>query len=193
MEDNKYQRGKIYKIISNQIDDVYYGSTIEDRLSARLGKHRADYKQWLNGKRSCISSFEIVKYEDAKIILVENYPCNSVYELTAREQYYIDNNKCINKNKPATGLSKKEYMKQYNDDHKNDRSEKGKLYRQEHRDVILLKKKQYREEHKTEIAEKGKEQILCDCGRKLRKNNFKRHEKGQKHQTWVKFNQTDLL
>ena len=34
--ENKYQRGKIYKLISNQTNLVYYGSTIENTLTNRL-------------------------------------------------------------------------------------------------------------------------------------------------------------
>ena len=83
--ENKYQRGKIYKIISNQTDDVYYGSTIEIVLSNRLAKHRNNYKSWLSEKFPYITSFEIMKYSDAKIILVESYPCTSRYELIGRE------------------------------------------------------------------------------------------------------------
>ena len=99
MTDNKYQRGKIYKLISNQKNSVYYGSTIENKLSNILCGHRSHYKDWIKNKFHYISSFEIVKYEDAKIILVENYPCSTKYELVAREQFYIDNNDCINKRK----------------------------------------------------------------------------------------------
>ena len=59
--DSKYQRGKIYKLISNQTDDIYYGSTIEKTLSNRLGGHRSQYKLWLNNKSNYVTSFEIIK------------------------------------------------------------------------------------------------------------------------------------
>ena len=111
--ENKYQRGKIYKIISNQTDLVYYGSTIEDTLTNRLSGHRRGYKCWVNGKDDYVTSFEIVKYEDCKIILVESFPCNTKYELTSREQYYIDDNAYVNKNKANIGLNKNDYNKQY--------------------------------------------------------------------------------
>ena len=35
--------------------------------------------------------------ENCKIELVENYPCNSKEELTAREGFYIQSNECVNK------------------------------------------------------------------------------------------------
>ena len=102
---------KNYKLISNQTHLVYYGSTIENTLTNRLSGHRTSYKKWLVGKDDYVTSFEIVKYEDCKIILVELFPCNTKYELTSREQHYIDNNTCVNKNKTNTGLNKKDYIK----------------------------------------------------------------------------------
>ncbi len=126
--ENKYQRGKIYKLISNQTDLVYYGSTIEERLTNRLGGHRCSYRNWLNDKKNYMTSFEIIKYDDCKIILVENFPCNTKYELTAREQFYIDNNLCCNKNKAPTGLPLACAKKQYYEDNK-DKIQCGIKYR----------------------------------------------------------------
>jgi len=146
---NKYQRGKIYKIISNQTDLVYYGSTIEEVLTNRLSGHRQQYKSWLNGKHDYVTSFEIVKYQDCKIILVESYPCKTVYELTAREQYYIDNNTCVNKNKANTGLNRKDYIKQYQIEHMDELKEKNKEYYNDHIDEIKEYKKYYYKNMKT--------------------------------------------
>ena len=146
MSENKYQRGKIYKLISNQTEDVYYGSTIESKLTNRLSKHRTDYKSWLNEKYHYMTSYEIVKYDDAKIILVENFPCNTKYELCAREQYFIDNNDCINKNKAPTGLETAEYKKHYYQNNK----EKIIQYYQENRDVIIEKHKEWYKNNRAE-------------------------------------------
>ena len=81
--ENKYQRGKIYKIISNQTNDVYYGSTVEPYLTNRLSRHKSNFKGWLNGNDKYVTSFEIIKFDDAKIILVENCQCNTKDELRA--------------------------------------------------------------------------------------------------------------
>ena len=90
MTEHKYSRGKIYKLVSSQTQDVYYGSTIEDKLTNRLAGHRKGYKRWLDHKYNFSTSFEIIKFDDCKIILVENLPCNSIYELLAREQYHLN-------------------------------------------------------------------------------------------------------
>ena len=128
MTENKYKRGKLYKLISNQTEDVYYGSTIENKLTNRLAGHRNSYRGWLEGKKPYMTSFEIVKYDDAKIVLLENFPCSTIYELCAKENYYIENNRCVNKLKPPTGLTRAEYDKQYYIDNKDVKIEKQKQY-----------------------------------------------------------------
>lgn len=91
-ENNKYSRGKIYSIRSYQFDKFYIGSTIIP-LSKRLSGHRMKYKYWLNQEYHYVSSFELMEYEDVYIELIENFPCNSVEELTARERQLIRENK----------------------------------------------------------------------------------------------------
>ena len=58
-----------------------------------------------------MTSFEIVNFEDVKIILIENFPCKTKYELLAREQYYIDNNICVNKQRSLRTESRSIYDK----------------------------------------------------------------------------------
>jgi len=50
--ENKYNRGKIYKLINKKLDeeDIYIGSTCEKYLSGRLAGHVRCYKGYLNGK-----------------------------------------------------------------------------------------------------------------------------------------------
>ena len=94
-----YNRGKIYKIWDIGYTKCYVGSTTEE-LSMRMAKHRDKYKAYTNGKYSFTSSFGLFDefgYENCKIEWVENFPCNSRQELTAREGYYIRNCECINK------------------------------------------------------------------------------------------------
>ena len=185
--ENKYQRGKIYKIISNQTNDVYYGSTVEQRITNRLSGHRQNYKRWLTEKYPYVTSFEIIKFEDAKIILVENFPCNTRYELLAREQHYIDNNECVNKHNAYTGLTRLEYCKQYyvnniekikqNTKHyRYEHIEEIKQYRKDNKDIISKQRKQYNEKNKDVISERKKQYN--------EKNKIKNNEKcRQYHET----------
>ena len=66
--DERYKRGKIYCLRSHQTDLVYIGSTIQG-LAERIGGHRRDYRKWLKDTFSYVTSFEIVKYDDAYIEL----------------------------------------------------------------------------------------------------------------------------
>jgi len=99
-----YKNGKIYKIVSVEGDCVYYGSTVQ-KINHRFAKHKTDHK-----RNPRFASSELMKYKDAKIYLVENYPCKNRKELLEREGYYIRNNKCVNVR--VAGRTRKEF---YND------------------------------------------------------------------------------
>ena len=99
MDNNRYSRGKIYKIVDNTNGNIYVGSTCEASLCRRIQKHKGAYKSWLKGNRQGkVRSFEILKNNDYKIILLENCPCETKDQLLAREQHWIDSLVCINKN-----------------------------------------------------------------------------------------------
>ena len=111
-----YSQGKIYKIISSQTDLIYIGSTSLPKLCRRMVQHRADYKNWKEGKKNYISSYDILQYDDAIIILVEDYTCENKDQLHAREQFWINEYKdiCVNRRKADTGIranSQTEYKK----------------------------------------------------------------------------------
>jgi len=108
-----YQKGKIYAIRSYQTDDIYIGSTV-DTLSKRMGGHRCNYKQYIAGKKvGNLTSFKILKYNDAYIELLEDYPCNSKGELERKEGEYIRKMDCVNK--VIAGRSQEEYRALYDD------------------------------------------------------------------------------
>ena len=93
MINNKYNNGKIYKIIYNDITNnklfIYIGSTIQT-LYSRISKHKYDYKRYLNNKYCYVSSFEIIKNNNYQIELIEYYKCNNNFELRLREQNILD-------------------------------------------------------------------------------------------------------
>ena len=61
---------KIYKITSAQTPSVYIGST-KETIARRLNGHIRSFKLFQEGGRSSMSSFEIVKHEDAQIELIK--------------------------------------------------------------------------------------------------------------------------
>ena len=106
----EFQNGKIYTIRSFQTEKYYIGSTNHKTLSQRLSKHKGNYREWLKDKDSCYAtSYEIIKYDDCYIELLELYPCNLKAELHKREGEMIRLHKdsLVNNNIPCRTL--KEY------------------------------------------------------------------------------------
>lgn len=189
-----YQNGKIYKLESSQTDKVYIGSTCQ-LLCKRFWDHKADYKSYNTKGTRFISSFEILKFDDVDIYLIEAFPCNSKEELHSREGYWIKQLDCVNMK--IAGRN----MKQYCIDNKDVISEKGKKWRMENKehkretdrkyreanmDKIKLKKRAYYEANKEHIKAKeqkrGKEKVKCDsCNIFITKGNISHHIKTRRH------------
>ena len=89
-----YQNAKIYMIESKIGNIKYYGSTTTT-LHKRLQEHICDIKRSLY-----VSSKEVLKHPDFEITEILKYPCNSKIELLFKEQEFIINNVCCNKNLP---------------------------------------------------------------------------------------------
>jgi len=138
--------GYVYVIRSHQTDDVYYGSTTQ-MLCKRMAHHRACCKNWLNGTYHYVTSFELLKYEDAYIELVETVNFENKQQLYAVEGTYIRKNKCVNKVIPDR--TRAEYVEA----NKERFAELGKQYREEHKEEILEYKNQYYEDNKEVISE----------------------------------------
>lgn len=98
----------------------------------------------------------------------------------------------------------KEYFKQYFQENKEKLLEKSKKYYEEHKEEKKVYNKKYKEEHKEEQkeyfrkykengnkwyeknkvelhAERKKDIITCECGRKMRRDGLKKHLKTNIH------------
>ena len=144
-----YQNGKIYMLepkCEYEDGDVYYGSTTTT-LCKRLNWHKK------NGN-GCKSKILLNKYgkDNIKIVLIKNYPCNSIDELNAEEGKYQRANKCVNKK--IAGRSRAEYYQ----DHKEDIIENQKQYYEENSDKICEKARDYYKSIKEERSKKNKQQ-----------------------------------
>ena len=128
-----YKNGKIYVIRSHQTDQVYIGSTTQS-LAKRFSCHKSNYK--IN--KLDISSFEILKYDDAYIELIEEYPCDNKMMLNRREGEIIRQNNCVNKF--IAGRTRQEYE----EENKDKIREQKKGYYQANKD----KKKEYYQANK---------------------------------------------
>jgi hypothetical protein len=116
--DLKYQLGKTYYIHSPSHPEAkfYIGST-KLTTKYRFTLHKSHYKRYLAGKPvSYCSSFEILKFGDAVIVKLEDYPCNNRPELELREKATIKCNRsrCVNIYTPApTAEERKAYKQAY--------------------------------------------------------------------------------
>jgi hypothetical protein len=91
-----YALGKIYCISSPNHEKCYIGSTAHPYLSQRWALH--NYQARL--KKIYCSSMPIIWSGDAKIELLEEYPCECSQELRKREDYWISQfDNTINKNR----------------------------------------------------------------------------------------------
>ena len=176
--DNKYQNGKIYKVVDVGYNKTYYGSTIEP-LCKRIGKHRGHYKEHNKGTEGRVSVYDIFDefgVENWKIELVELYPCNSITELKRREGEIIKANDCVNK--LIAGRTLKEWVDENRtrlNQKRNERRqanptpflERGRRFYRENREKILEEKKLYHLKNRETRLEKQQEYYYKDQSRIL--------------------------
>ena len=191
----KYQRGKVYKIISDDTDKIYIGSSCEATLAHRLAKHKDKYKQWLkDNNRPYYTSYEILKLQNYSIILIENYPCNSKDELISRERHYIELNKNNVVNKVMPFRTKQEwiednkdhisdYKKEWNKNNKDKRKNYNMKYKENNKEKIREKSKKYYDDNKEKFKIKDiQKRYKCElCNIEMRDRSKYSHFKTQLH------------
>ena len=174
----KYLNGKIYKLIDNTNGDIYFGSTCKS-LKERLGNHKKHYNKYIKTNVKRTASYDIIKNNDYKIELLENFPCKSKQELLSKEREYIENNKCINILRPIiTYQEKLDYIKEWKKKNYND-----------NKDKLLERCKIYNEANKDKIKERRSEKIQCDiCNSIITIYKLPRHKKSLKCKNYKKDN-----
>jgi len=75
---------KIYKITSTQTPKIYINSTTVHIIE----NAKSELKKYINRHQNCIAK-EVLQYKDAKITLIEEFPCQNTYELALRTYYQI--------------------------------------------------------------------------------------------------------
>lgn len=170
-----YQKGKIYKIICDETNLTYYGSTVQP-LSKRLSQHR----ECKNEKK-----YKTNMMKNMKIYLVEDYPCDRKEQLLMRERYYIENNECCNKVVPLR--TKKEYY----EDHKEHIIENVKEWGEKNKEKVREYKRKYKKNHRAEFNKNRNERrailpkVNCECGSIVSRHNLSHHRKSNKHQSYI--------
>ena len=161
-----YQNGKIYKLV-NDVDDLLYVGSTCNALHKRFGEHKSCARRQIKGKGKIYQYMNNIGIDHFRIILVENYPCNSKNELNAREDYWINQLKPqLNSYRAFLTLEekkeKKDKIKQCYDKDKNKNKnkeyydknkEKNRARAKEYREKNKAKAKEYREKNKAKVKE----------------------------------------
>jgi hypothetical protein len=177
-----YKVGKIYKIIHNQSDIVYIGSTF-NRLSDRFNQHKSNYNSWLNKKHNKISIFKYFKefgIENFKIILIKEYLVADRKQLQAYEALWINKLKSCNNNNSFHWLSGNNHNKLYYENNKTILAEKQKIYYR----FNIDKFKEY-EKTKRVRPKEFYEKVECLCGGKYQNRCRWQHERSKKHIEYI--------
>lgn len=181
MEDiNKFENGKIYKIVSDLTDKIYIGSTILP-LNERLNLHKNKYKTYIDGKYHYVTSFELIKLDSYRIELIENFPCNNKYDLEQREAFYIRQHEELCSNKVIPHRTSKEYR----NDNKDKISERYKQIYLENQNKICDRVKNYRLNNLEKIKAYNSKEFICDCGLKIKNSSKHKHIKRKFHQNYL--------
>jgi hypothetical protein len=138
------------------VTDVYVGSTTDFTRRKYCHKHHCNK---INSKKYDFNVYQAIRsnggWENWSMILVENFPCESVNESHARERFWCEElGANLNKQVPNkyNNLGKVQYNKEYYCD------------------------------KKVEISTRKKIIILCSCGVFITKQCKAQHERSPRHQ-----------
>jgi hypothetical protein len=143
-----YDNGKIYRILCPD-GHFYIGSTVST-LSVRMNTHKQKSKIETSRLYTHVKSNN--GWDGVIIELLEEYPCTTARELTAREDYYIrshkSNPKCLNENRShVTPEERIEAQKKYYEEHKEEIIEYHRKYTEQNREQVDAYQAQYRLEN----------------------------------------------
>ena len=94
----KYEHSKIFKIVCDETNKIFIGSTVQKYLSSRLSQFKLLHKNYKNNQsRIYREVFQVLEKESYHIELIENYACKNKLQLRRREKVYVDSTECVNK------------------------------------------------------------------------------------------------
>lgn len=174
-----YSNSKIYKLWSPEGDEIYIGSTTQT-LKERKRKHTCK-------KNNCSSKILFQKYNDVRMDLLLECPCENKFDLHKIEREFIkNNNNCVNIHIPLRTdkeyyQDNKEKIQKYQENNKEKIKEYQKQYNKNNKEQLAEQKKHYNENNKEYLKNYYNQKITCECGCVTSPNNIKRHQKSPKH------------
>ena len=135
------QTVNFYKIVSENTDKVYVGST-KKTIEERLRNHETNYNLFKDGKYHYVSSYDILEQKDFKIQLIETKDCETRKDRNTIEcQHIINTPNTTNKYLPGRTRVQ---------------------YRQDHKEDIKARDRQYYRDNEQNINARHN----CNCGGK---------------------------
>lgn len=171
-----YSQSKIYKLVCDETDDVYIGSTTKQYLCQRMSNHRRCYIQYTVSEYSYISAYEILQYPSARIELVEACPCETKDELRARERYHIDEYRSRGINVVNINVPGRTINEWVNDNREHYNGHRRKYY-EANKEKFKERIRSYYEKAKSKLQEK----VECPCGSVIARAQKSQHLKTKKH------------
>jgi len=144
-----YQNSKIYKITANDGKLIYVGCTT-NTLKKRFNAHKSKAKIRKAGNHLYripkVSSHQLFDYDDVKIELIEEYPCNDKHKLHLRERYHIERFDCVNVQKALNDYD--DYLRRRREkhaaNHGNKRTNSIKYYYENLERIKVYRKEYYK-------------------------------------------------
>jgi hypothetical protein len=186
---------KIYRIVCNETNEVYFGKTTQT-LSKRLSQHRENGHSYTSNQIILRGDYYIEQidstFDEIESIILERYyietfECvNQVIPGRTRKEWLEENSEYMKEYSKKYREENSEYFKEYSKKYREENSEYFKEYEkqrsnnEERKEYKKEYRKEYYEKHKDEIKEKQKEKYTCECGTTLTLHHKSRHERESK-------------
>ena len=169
LKDNGLYKVKIYKIVNNVDDKIYIGSTIQP-LYKRINQHRNRHRRSDLTQYSSKILFDTYGVESCSIILLEECEVHNVEEERMKEREWIDRlkPKCVNLHLPNMS---KDDMKKHQQKYFTNNKERIVIDRKNKRDKL------------------SQTPFVCECGSSFHPWDKARHNKCNKHLTYLQTQQ----
>jgi len=184
----EYKNTKIYYIEVN--GRRYYGHTAQKYLSTRQRKHRQAYSNFKFSERTrCKLMLALrdnsYRADQIDCVWVEDYPCESIHEAKAREQYWIKQDGGLNTNMP--NRTKQESDQLYREANKEKRQAQNKIWWEKNKDIVSERKKEKYEEVKDEINEKRRKAYIEDETQKAKQLEEAKKWRQNNREAYIKY------
>ncbi len=190
-KESNYANSLIYKLCCKDpnIEEIYVGSSTN--FKQRKASHKKNcYNE--NSRKYKMKVYQFIRdnggWDNWNMIQIEPYSCETKRELEKREEELRKELKASLNMASCYGFDKqrnKETQKKYRELHKEDIKDHRKKYYEENKEAIKDKVRKYHQDNREKILEENKEKITCECGSIFRKKEKARHQRSNKHQSFI--------